>query len=271
MAFARIDVLRVRKTYNCVNKQQKHSFLSTVLCTFDYSLRATGVLNKFFIRGGSSPRSNPLPFLTAFFHEKGTPFVYLLLTTGTLFTYLVQNFASQLCSVFLTLIVFFFPFAVHSLFCMISVVQSVFFLPFLLFPQLVPVTKKVLFTLFASFYLSNHRFSLFAFFAFVHFFILLFFRNWCSLLIVLLFPYNKLLFALILFNLFSFAACFAPFFSIFAFCFFRSFFAFCFSFRFVCFLPSLLLRFFCLFVALPISFFDSRFSRPFSSCACPES
>ena len=107
MAFAKIDVLRVRKTYNCVNKQQKHSFLSTVLFTFDNSLRATGVLNKFFSRGGSTPRSNPLPFLTAFFHDKGTPFVYLLLTTGTLFTYLVQNFASQLCSVFLTLIVFF--------------------------------------------------------------------------------------------------------------------------------------------------------------------
>ena len=33
-----------------------------------------------FIQGGSAPRSNPLPFLTyAIFHEKGTPFVYLLL------------------------------------------------------------------------------------------------------------------------------------------------------------------------------------------------
>ena len=39
-----------------------------------------------FMRGGSAPRSNLLPFLYTIFHEKGTPFVYLLLTNGTPFT-----------------------------------------------------------------------------------------------------------------------------------------------------------------------------------------
>ena len=42
-----------------------------------------------FIRGGSTPRSKPLPFYIPFFHEKGTYFVYPLLTSGTLFTNLV--------------------------------------------------------------------------------------------------------------------------------------------------------------------------------------
>ena len=47
-----------------------------------------GVLNKvMFTRGGSAPRSNPLPFLIyTIFHEKGTPFEYPLLTNGTPFT-----------------------------------------------------------------------------------------------------------------------------------------------------------------------------------------
>ena len=52
-----------------------------------------------FIRGGSSPRSNPLPFNISFFTKK----VPLLLTNGTPFTYLVQNFVSPLiaeCTVF---------------------------------------------------------------------------------------------------------------------------------------------------------------------------
>ena len=43
-----------------------------------------------YVRGGSAPRSNP------FFHEKGTSYVYLLLTNGTPFTYLVSNFVSLL-------------------------------------------------------------------------------------------------------------------------------------------------------------------------------
>ena len=36
-----------------------------------------------FIEGGSAPRSNPFTLLYTIFHEKGTPFVYLLLTNGT--------------------------------------------------------------------------------------------------------------------------------------------------------------------------------------------
>ena len=38
-----------------------------------------------FILGGCAPRFNPLPFcIPFFFTKKGTPFVYLLLTNGTL-------------------------------------------------------------------------------------------------------------------------------------------------------------------------------------------
>ena len=48
-----------------------------------------GRTQQIFIRGGSAPRSNPLPFEIPFFHEQGTPFVYLLLTKGTPFTHLV--------------------------------------------------------------------------------------------------------------------------------------------------------------------------------------
>ena len=44
-----------------------------------------------FIEGGSAPRSNPFTLLYTIFHEKGTPFVYLLLTNGTPSTYLVWN------------------------------------------------------------------------------------------------------------------------------------------------------------------------------------
>ena len=40
-----------------------------------------------FIEGGSAPRSNPFTLLYTIFHEKGTPFVYLLLTNGTPSTY----------------------------------------------------------------------------------------------------------------------------------------------------------------------------------------
>ena len=48
-----------------------------------------GGTQQLFIQGGSTPRSNPLPFYIPFFAEKGTPFIYLLLTNVTLFTYLV--------------------------------------------------------------------------------------------------------------------------------------------------------------------------------------
>ena len=39
--------------------------------------------------GRLRPVAQPLTLLYAIFHEKGTPFVYLLLTNGPLFTYLV--------------------------------------------------------------------------------------------------------------------------------------------------------------------------------------
>ena len=52
------------------------------------------------IRAGSATRSNSSHFkLCTIFHEKGTPFEYLLLTNGIPFTYLVQNFASLLTAV----------------------------------------------------------------------------------------------------------------------------------------------------------------------------
>ena len=48
-----------------------------------------GGTQQIFIQGGSTPRSNPLPFYMyiPFFTKKGTPFVLLLLTNGTPFTY----------------------------------------------------------------------------------------------------------------------------------------------------------------------------------------
>ena len=51
-----------------------------------------------FIWGGSAPKFNPIPFHIPF-GRKGTPFVYLLLTNGTPFTYPVYDFPSLLnCS-----------------------------------------------------------------------------------------------------------------------------------------------------------------------------
>ena len=54
-----------------------------------------------FIGGGreAPPRGPTLTFLYTIFHEKGTPFEYLLLTNGTPFTYLVCDFASLLTAV----------------------------------------------------------------------------------------------------------------------------------------------------------------------------
>ena len=42
-----------------------------------------------FYTGKLRPEVQPLILLYTIFHEKGTPFVYLLLTNGTPFTYLV--------------------------------------------------------------------------------------------------------------------------------------------------------------------------------------
>ena len=42
-----------------------------------------------FYTGRLRPEVQPLTLLCTIFHEKGTPFVFLLLTNGTAFTYLV--------------------------------------------------------------------------------------------------------------------------------------------------------------------------------------
>ena len=53
----------------------------TVLTVFFfYPYPGGGGTQQIFIRGGSTQRSNLLPFLDTIFHEKGTPFIYLLLT-----------------------------------------------------------------------------------------------------------------------------------------------------------------------------------------------
>ena len=50
-----------------------------------------GSTRQMFIRGGSAPRSNSfIPSYTVFY-EKGSPFVYLLLTNGSPFTRLSQS------------------------------------------------------------------------------------------------------------------------------------------------------------------------------------
>ena len=53
--------------------------------------RGGGSTRQIFIRGGSAPRSNSfIPSYTVFY-EKGSPFVYLLLTNGAPFTRLSQS------------------------------------------------------------------------------------------------------------------------------------------------------------------------------------
>ena len=56
-----------------------------------------GVLNK-YLYGEPVPRG-PTTILYTIFHKKGDPFVYLLLTDGAPFTYLVSNFAFLLTAV----------------------------------------------------------------------------------------------------------------------------------------------------------------------------
>ena len=48
-----------------------------------------GGTQQMFIRAGSAPEVQPLTLLYIIFHENRTPFVYLLLTNSTHFTYLV--------------------------------------------------------------------------------------------------------------------------------------------------------------------------------------
>ena len=52
-----------------------------------------------FIRRGSAPGTNPLPFVCTILDRKGTPFVYPVMTNGTPFTYLILNAASFLTAV----------------------------------------------------------------------------------------------------------------------------------------------------------------------------
>ena len=55
--------------------------------------RKGGVLKKFYT-GRLRPEVRPRTLLYTIFGRKDTPFVYLPLTNGTSFTYLVSNFAS---------------------------------------------------------------------------------------------------------------------------------------------------------------------------------
>ena len=48
-------------------------------------------LHKSFIREGSAPRSIPYPFVNHYLNRNVTPFLYLLLTNGNPFTYVVWN------------------------------------------------------------------------------------------------------------------------------------------------------------------------------------
>ena len=62
----------------------------TVFCfAFVCPYLGGGGAQQIYIRVGSTRMSNPLPFLDTIFHKKGTPFIYLLLTNGTPFTYLI--------------------------------------------------------------------------------------------------------------------------------------------------------------------------------------
>ena len=57
----------------------------TVLTVFFFSVHIPGgggATQQIFILGGSTQRSNLLPLLDTIFHEKGTPFIYLLLTNS---------------------------------------------------------------------------------------------------------------------------------------------------------------------------------------------
>ena len=56
----------------------------TVLTVFFFSVHIPGGggTQQIFILGGSTQRSNLLPLLDTIFHEKGTPFIYLLLTNS---------------------------------------------------------------------------------------------------------------------------------------------------------------------------------------------
>ena len=62
------------------------SFPSNEMCTLLKRLKPN-----FHIRGRVLLEVQPLTLLYTIFHEKGTPFVYLLLTNSTPFTYFVKS------------------------------------------------------------------------------------------------------------------------------------------------------------------------------------
>ena len=62
-----------------------------------YQLGGRGVLQKHLKR--EAPPQGPTPMYIPLFTNKRTPSVYLLLTHGTPFTYLFNNFASLLTDV----------------------------------------------------------------------------------------------------------------------------------------------------------------------------
>ena len=62
----------------------------TELALFEAPCRGRGGVSKTFYTGKLRPEVQLLTLLYTIFHEKGTPFVYLLLTNDTSFTYIVQ-------------------------------------------------------------------------------------------------------------------------------------------------------------------------------------
>ena len=66
-----------------ITKYASASWIPGAYPPLDVDAQGRGGTQHSFIRGGSAPRSKPLSFYIPFLMEKGTPFVYLLLTTGT--------------------------------------------------------------------------------------------------------------------------------------------------------------------------------------------
>ena len=66
-----------RNFYSCTHVKITRHWKSTLRVL---KMAARGGTQQIFIWGGSAPKFNPLPFYISFFYEKGTPFVYLLLT-----------------------------------------------------------------------------------------------------------------------------------------------------------------------------------------------
>ena len=77
------------------NYLKKEHFLVTAQGSQNPGLgRGEGLLKKLYMGGGGGglrPEVQPLTLEYTFFERKGNPFVYLLSTNGTPFTYLVQN------------------------------------------------------------------------------------------------------------------------------------------------------------------------------------